>query len=129
METNLPAYRTMVGGKIHRARVTGADLDYIGSIGIDRDLLDAADIYPGQQVDVVNITNGNRLTTYAIEAPRGSGTIQLNGAAAHLMATDDIVIIIAYVSLPESLARTRQPQVVFVDEENRPLHLGHDLAS
>lgn len=119
----------MVGGKIHRARVTGADLNYIGSIGIDRDLLDASDIYAGQQVDVVNITNGNRLTTYVIEAERGSGMVQLNGAAAHLVSKDDIVIIIAYVSLPEPVARIHQPHVVFVDDNNKPKHLGHDLGS
>lgn len=124
-----PVYRTMVGGKIHRATVTGADVDYIGSVSIDSDLLDAADIYVGQQVDVVDVTNGARLTTYVIEAPRGSGTVQLNGAAAHLISVGDLVIIMGYVHMPESLARTRKPHVVHVDALNRILDEGTDLGN
>lgn len=124
-----PAYRTMVCGKIHRATVTGADINYIGSVSIDRDLLDAADIYVGQQVDVVDVTNGARLTTYAIEAPRGSGTVQLNGAAAHLVNPTDLVIVMAYAHLPESVARTRKPHVVHVDSQNRIIGEGTDLGS
>lgn len=120
-------YRTMAVGKIHRATVTGADLDYVGSISIDTDLLEAADIYLGQQVDVVNVTNGARLTTYTIAAEAGSGTIQLNGAAAHLMSRGDVVIIMAYASVPEELARTRKPRVVLVDSDNHQVHLGFDL--
>ena len=122
-----PVYRTMVSGKIHRATVTGADVDYIGSVSVDRDLLDAADIYVGQQVDVVDVTNGARLTTYAIEAPRGSGTVQVNGAAAHLVNPTDLVILIAYSHLPEELARTREPRVVHVDAQNRIVDLGRHL--
>lgn len=122
-----PVYRTMAIGKIHRATVTGADRDYVGSISIDTDLLEAADIYLGQQVDVVNVTNGARLTTYTIGAEAGSGTVQLNGAAAHLMSAGDIVIIMAYAQLPEEVARDREPRVVLVDEHNRPVALGADL--
>lgn len=123
------AYRTMVCGKIHRATVTGADLNYVGSVSIDTDLLEAADIYVGQQVDVVDVTNGARLTTYVIDAPAGSGTVQLNGAAAHLVAEGDLVIIMAYVHLPESLAKERRPHVVHVDANNRVVDLGTSLAS
>lgn len=122
-----PAYRTMAVGKIHRATVTGADVDYVGSISVDTDLLDAADIYLGQQVDVVNVTNGSRLTTYTIAGEPGSGIVQLNGAAAHLTGVGDVVIIIAYAHLPEDQARVRKPRVVLVDGENHPLHLGDDL--
>ncbi len=131
-QTNLasdPTYRTMVCGKIHRATVTGADIDYIGSVSIDSDLIRAADIYPGQQVDVVDVTNGARLTTYVIEAPAGSGTVQLNGAAAHLIHETDKVIVIAYVQMPEDRAREYRPRVVHVDEHNRIVGQGTDLAS
>lgn len=127
MSETFPAYREMAAGKIHRATVTGADLDYVGSVSIDADLLEAADIYPGQKVDVVDVTNGARLTTYTIPAPKGSGTVQLNGAAAHLIHEGDLVIIIAYVSLPEEVARTHTPTVVLVDENNSPLQIGSDL--
>mgnify|MGYP002738922579 FL=1 len=118
----------MVCGKIHRATVTGADLQYVGSITIDKDLLDAADILAGQQVDVVDVTNGERLTTYVIEAPAGSGTIQMNGAAAHLVRRDDLIIIMAYAHVPESVARTMEPKVVHVDKHNRIRNVGGDLA-
>lgn len=123
-----PAYRTMAIGKIHRATVTGADRDYVGSISVDTDLLEAADIYLGQQVDVVNVTNGSRLTTYTIAAEAGSGTVQVNGAAAHLVSSGDIVIIMAYAQLPETQARRRQPKVVLVDDRNRLIQLGNDLS-
>ncbi len=122
-------YREMVVGKIHRATVTGADVDYIGSISVDTDLLDAADIYIGQKVDVVDVTNGARLTTYTIPAPAGSGTVQLNGAAAHLVHPGDLVIIIAYASMPEQVARQRKPAVVHVDERNHVVDLGSDLGA
>lgn len=125
--TDHPVYRTMAIGKIHRATVTGADINYVGSISVDSDLLEAADIYPGQQVDVVNVTNGSRMTTYTIEAPAGSGTIQLNGAAAHLNRVGDIVIIMAYAQVPEELARERRPRVVLVDERNHQIRVGEDL--
>ncbi|WP_099332308.1 aspartate 1-decarboxylase [Actinomyces minihominis] len=122
-----PIYREMVTGKIHRATVTGADIDYIGSISVDTDLLEAAEILVGQKVDVVDVTNGARLSTYTIPAPAGSGTIQLNGAAAHLVDVGDLVIIIAYGHLPEEVARTRQPHIVHVDAKNHIADLGSDL--
>lgn len=118
--------RTMLTGKIHRATVTGADLHYVGSVTIDRDLLRAADILHGQQVDIVDVTNGARLTTYAIEAPAGSGEVCINGAAAHLVSPGDVVIIIAYGQLADAEARTREPRVVFVDEANKILDLDSD---
>lgn len=118
----------MAIGKIHRATVTGADVNYVGSISIDAELMEAADIYPGQQVDVVNVNNGARLTTYTIEAPAGSGTIQLNGAAAHLVELGHKVIIMAYGHLPERDARGRKPLVVQVDDKNRLLRVGTDLS-
>lgn len=120
-------YRTMVCGKIHRATVTDADLNYIGSISVDEDLLEAANILVGQQVDVVDVTNGARLTTYTIAGQRGSGTVQLNGAAAHLVKPGDLVIIMAYASVPETMAASYKPTVVMVDEENRIAHLGSAL--
>lgn len=123
-----PVYREMVTGKIHRATVTGADIDYVGSISVDTDLLEAADILVGQKVDVVDVTNGARLSTYTIPAPGGSGTIQLNGAAAHLIHQGDLVIIIAYGHLPDSVARTAVPAVVHVDGSNRIIDRGADLA-
>lgn len=118
--------RPMMVGKIHRATITHADLDYVGSITIDADLLAAADLPVGQQVDVVDITNGARLTTYVIAGEPGSGVIGINGAAAHHVHVGDLVIIIAYGMLPDSLARTYQPHVVFVDEANRPISLEPD---
>ena len=111
--------RPMIQGKIHRARVTGADLNYVGSITIDPDLMDAANIVDGQQVDVSDINNGSRLTTYVISGERGSGEIQLNGSAARLVGLGDLVIIMAYAMVPESMVRTHRPNVVFVDEDNR----------
>lgn len=118
--------RTMIHGKIHRATITGADVHYVGSITVDADLLEAADILPGQQVDVVDVNNGSRLTTYTIAGPRGSGIIQLNGAAAHLVNVGDLVIIMAYSSMPDSVARTWEPSVVFVDADNRIVEHGSD---
>lgn len=122
-----PVYREMLTGKIHRATVTGADIDYIGSIAIDTDLLEAANILVGQRVDVVDVTNGERLSTYTIPAPAGSGTLQLNGAAAHLIHPGDLVIVIAYGHLPDSLARINIPSVVHVDAKNRIIEQGPDL--
>jgi aspartate 1-decarboxylase len=109
---------TLMKAKLHRATVTQADLDYEGSIAIDRDLLEAAGILPNEQVDVLDITNGARLTTYAIEAPRGSRTIGLNGAAARLVQPGDKVIIVAYCQLPAEEARNYAPTVVLLDEGN-----------
>lgn len=118
--------RVMLHSKIHRATVTQADLHYVGSMTIDRDLLDAANLLPGQQVDVVDVDNGNRLTTYAIEGRRGSGTVCINGAAARLISPGDLVIVIAYAMMDDEEARTFEPQVVFVDKFNRIVEVGHD---
>lgn len=120
------AYRPMIIGKIHRATVTSADLDYVGSITVDKDLLEASDIFEGQQADIADLTNGARLTTYTIAGPRGSGMIQMNGAAAHLIGVGDLVIVMAYALVPESQARARRPHVVFVDAHNRIVHDGQD---
>src|SRR6185503_12823647 len=105
--------------KIHRATVTQADVDYEGSITIDRDLLDATDLLPNEAVCVWNVTNGNRFETYAVEGAPGSGVICVNGAAAHLVRPGDLVIIAAFTWLEEAAARAHQPKVVFVDEQNR----------
>src|SRR5215469_12371157 len=111
--------RTMFSAKIHRATVTHADLHYVGSVTIDADLLDAADILPGEQVSVVDVTNGARLETYVIEGVRDSGVIGINGAAAHLVGIGDTVIVIAYQSLTDAEARAFRPRVVHVDETNK----------
>ena len=110
---------TMMKAKLHRATVTQADLEYEGSIAIDRDLLDASGILPHEQVDVLNITTGARFTTYAIEAPRGSRTVGVNGAAARLVQAGDKVIVVTYCQLDASEARNYAPQVVLLDEANR----------
>lgn len=111
--------RTMCKGKIHRATVTQANLNYVGSITIDQDLLDAANIYPYEKVQVVNISNGSRLETYTIAGARGSGVICLNGAAARLTSEGDLVIIISYAQYTEAEIRSLTPQIAFVDENNR----------
>lgn len=108
-------------GKIHRASVTQADLHYEGSISIDRALIDAAGFLLNERVEIYNIDTGARFATYVIEAPRGSGTIGLNGAAARLAMTGDKVIIVAYASFEEAEARTFRPRVVLVDRDNRIL--------
>ena len=113
--------RIMLKSKIHRATVTGADLHYEGSVTIDRDLMDAADIVSYEKVAVWNVTNGNRLETYAIEGQRGSGVICLNGAAARLVAPKDLVIIASFVNMENAEAIKYEPKLVFVDEENRML--------
>jgi aspartate 1-decarboxylase len=110
---------TMMKAKLHRATVTQADLDYEGSIAIDRDLLDASGILPHEQVDVLNITSGARFTTYAIEAPRGSRVIGVNGAAARLVQAGDKVIVVSYCQLDASEARNYHPTVVLLDDGNR----------
>ncbi|HCJ36389.1 MAG TPA: aspartate 1-decarboxylase [Ktedonobacter sp.] len=117
--------RTMCKGKIHRATVTQANLNYIGSITIDQDLLEASDIYPYEKVQVVNVSNGSRLETYAIAGARGSGVICLNGAAARLNSEGDIVIIISYGQYDEAEIRALVPHVIFVDEENRITEVKH----
>lgn len=111
--------RTLLTGKIHRAIVTGADLHYVGSISVDAALLEAAGILAHERVQVVDVTNGNRLETYAIPAPAGGGTIQLNGAAAHLVDVGDVVIVMAYAQFDDAEARAWQPRVVHVDRHNR----------
>jgi aspartate 1-decarboxylase len=111
--------RTMLKGKIHRARVTQVDVDYEGSITIDKFLMEASDILPYEQVEVLNINNGARFSTYAIEAEPGSGTICINGAAARLAAKGDIVIILSYCHVPDDEAINVIPKMVYVDENNR----------
>ncbi|WP_313542923.1 aspartate 1-decarboxylase [Leifsonia aquatica] len=120
--------RTMFTSKIHRATVTHADLHYVGSLTVDRDLLDAADLLPGQQVSVVDIANGNRFETYLIPGERGSGVIGVNGAAAHLAHVGDLVIVMAYGQMDDTEARSYVPRVVHVDERNRIVALGSDPA-
>ncbi|MER6275092.1 aspartate 1-decarboxylase [Streptomyces sp900105245] len=119
-------FRTMFKSKIHRATVTQADLHYVGSVTIDADLLDAADLLPGELVHIVDITNGARLETYVIEGDRGSGVIGINGAAAHLVHPGDLVIIISYAQVSDAEARQLRPRVVHVDAGNRIVSLGAD---
>ena len=112
-------FLTMMKGKIHRATVTEANLNYVGSITIDEELLEASGILPNEKVQVVNINNGARLETYTIPGAKGSGIISLNGAAARLCQIGDKVIIIAYALMEEKEAKQWQPKVVFVDENNK----------
>ena len=113
--------RVMCKGKIHRATVTDANLNYVGSLTVDSDLLDLADILPYEQVQIVNVNNGARLETYTIPGPRGSGTMCLNGAAARLGQKGDVIIVIAYGICSDAEARALRPRVVLVDENNRPI--------
>ncbi len=119
---------TMMKAKLHRATVTQADLHYVGSVTVDQDLLDAADLLPGEKVAIVDVTNGARLETYVIPGPRGSGVIGINGAAARLVHVGDLVILIAYGLMEDREAREREPKVVFVDSANRIVGTGHDPA-
>jgi aspartate 1-decarboxylase len=119
--------RIMMKSKLHRATVTEANLEYVGSITIDRDLMDAADLLPNEKVQVVDNNNGARLETYVIEGPRGSGVICLNGAAARLVQPGDNVIIISYAELEDAEARSWDPTVVFVDEGNRIIRHGDEV--
>ena len=112
-------FRTLLGGKIHRATVTQADLNYVGSITIDHDLLDAADLCVNEKVQIVNNNNGARFETYTIAGERGSGIVCLNGAAARLVQAGDIVIIMSYVLLSEPEIAAHQPKVVLVDGANK----------
>ena len=109
---------TLLKAKLHRARVTQCDLHYEGSISIDANLLERANILPNEQVDVLNINTGARFTTYAIEAPRGSKTFGINGAAARLAQIGDPIIVIAYCQMPAEEARNYTPSVVLLDEQN-----------
>jgi aspartate 1-decarboxylase len=121
-------FRTMLKSKIHRATVTHADLHYVGSVTVDEDLLDAADLLAGERVAIVDVTNGARLETYVIPGVRGSGVVGINGAAAHLVAPGDLVILIAYATMDDDESRRYLPRVVFVDADNRIAHQGHDPA-
>ena len=123
-----PMQRMMFKSKIHRATVTEADLHYEGSITIDRDLLRAADIWPHERVEVYNITNGERFCTYALEGTPGSGVICVNGAAAHLAQPGHKVIIATYAQMEEKDLPGFAPQVVLVDEANRPVSKEHPAA-
>ena len=112
----------MLKSKIHRATVTDADVNYEGSITLDSLLMEAADILPYEQVHVLDINNGSRLTTYVIEGNRGSGEVAINGAAAHLVNVGDLVIILTYREMEDHVARTCEPRLVYVDGENRIRH-------
>jgi aspartate 1-decarboxylase len=122
-------FREMLKSKIHRATVTQADLHYVGSITISGELIEAADLLPGEKVDVVDIDNGARLSTYVIEGPRDSGVIGINGAAARLISPGDLVIVIGYATVEDAEARRLEPRIVFVDEENRIVAMGGDSAA
>jgi len=120
--------RMILKSKIHRATVTQADLHYVGSIALDRALMDAADLIEGEQVVIADITNGARLETYVIPAPAGSGIVGINGAAAHLVAEGDLVIIMSYALMEDAEAKAFRPRVVHVDEQNRIVARGEDAA-
>jgi aspartate 1-decarboxylase len=120
--------RIMMKSKIHRATVTQADLDYVGSVTLDAALMEAANLLEGEQVAIVDITNGARIETYVIPGPRSSGVIGINGAAAHLVHPGDLVIIMSYAVLDDSEARVLEARVVHVDEHNRVVKIGNDAA-
>lgn len=118
--------RTMLKSKVHRATVTQSDLHYVGSLTMDPELMEAADLLPNELVHVLDIDNGARLETYVIEGERGSGIVGINGAAARLVHTGDLVIIASYASVTDAEARTLRPRVVHVDAQNRIVALGDD---
>ena len=120
--------RRMFLGKIHRATVTHADLDYEGSVTIDKDLLDAAGMLDHEEVHVLNVTRGSRLVTYTLPGPRGSGVVCINGAAAHHNEPGDLVILVTYGEMDESEAKTHVPKVVFVDGKNRIVQVDRERA-
>ena len=120
--------RIMMKSKIHRATVTQADLDYVGSVTLDAALMEAADLLEGEQVAIVDITNGARIETYVIPGERGSGVIGINGAAAHLVHPGDLVIIMSYAVVSDAEAQALKPLVVHVDDMNRNVKLGNDAA-
>ena len=121
-------FRTMMKSKIHRATVTQADLHYVGSVTVDEDLLDAADLLAGELVHIVDVTNGARLETYTIAGERGSGVLGINGAAARLVHPGDVVILIGYGQMTTEEARAFKPHVVFVDAGNNIIGTGTDAA-
>lgn len=118
--------REMFRAKIHRAVITHADLDYEGSLTIDEDLMEAADILEHEAVHVWNVTRGSRLKTYAMRGPRGSGVLCINGAAAHLNQPGDLVIVATFGQMSDEEARSFEPKVVFVDEKNRVVSIGEE---
>ena len=120
--------RIMMKSKIHRATVTQADLDYVGSVTLDSALMEAADLLEGEQVAIVVITNGARIETYVIPGPAGSGVIGINGAAAHLVHPGDLVIIMSYAVMSDAEARALKPHVVHVDDQNRVVKIGNDAS-
>src|SRR5437764_1012218 len=120
--------RIMMKSKIHRATVTQADLDYVGSVTLDAGLMEAADLLEGEQVAIVDVTNGARIETYVIPGERGTGAIGINGAAAHRIHPGDLVIIMSYALFDEAEARAMKPLVVHVDEGNRVVKIGNDPA-
>lgn len=123
-------FRTMMKGKIHRARVTEADLNYVGSITIDEDILDAVDMVANEKVQIVNNNNGARFETYIIPGERGSGVFCLNGAAARLVQKDDVIIVISYALVPEEKVCMHHPKVAVMDENNTIVEmLGTEPAS
>lgn len=117
--------REMLKSKIHRVKVTEANIDYEGSITIDKKLLELANILPYERVQIADVTNGARLETYAIEGEPGSGTICINGAAAHLVQPDDTIIILSYAVVDEQEAKTLKPKIIYVDENNKVTHVGN----
>lgn len=121
--------RTMMKSKIHRATVTEANVDYMGSITLDPDLMKAADLLPHEKVQIADITNGARLETYVIEGEPGSGAVAINGAAARLVSPGDIVLVISYAQMSDEEARAHTPTVVFVDERNRVTSIGTEAHS
>lgn len=121
-------YRNMFRSKIHRATVTGADLEYEGSVTIDSDLLEGADILPHQEVEIWNVTNGERFRTYALPGQPGSGVVCINGAAAHKARRGDLVIIATFGWMTEEEARAWAPKIVFVDQRNRPVERRQERA-
>ena len=121
--------RTMLKSKIHRATVTQANLHYVGSVTVDLDLMEAADLLPGEQVAIVDVTNGARLETYVIAGERGSGVLGINGAAAHLVHPEDLVILISYGQMDAAEARSYEPRIVHVDATNKIIELGSDPAA
>jgi aspartate 1-decarboxylase len=118
----------MMKSKIHRATVTQADLHYVGSVTVDEDLMETADLLAGEQVSIVDINNGARLETYVIPGPRGTGVIGINGAAARLVHTGDLVILLSYATMTDAEACAYRPRVVFVDASNRVVGVGSDPA-
>jgi len=123
-------FRTLMKAKIHRARVTEANLNYVGSITIDEDILDKVDIVENEKVQIVNNNNGQRFETYVIAGPRGSGVFCLNGAAARLVQQDDVIIVISYGLVAEEQVRFHEPKVAIMDEKNRIVEmLGTEPAS